>query len=165
MRNNLNYMNVISFNINNTYNYVVLFETMYRDMMDIIKDSSECQCGFYCNTHIVFEPISDQILKTYSKWLNTIRNEIVSVINSNINKEHKINGLTNILYQILKVTRIVMTEKTQLRAAYHREIIDMSDDRKQNMNNDPELHRIVIKIRFFNSMIDCLNEFLVNFQK
>lgn len=158
-------MNVISFNVNNPYNYVVLFETMYRDIMDIIEDSSKRQVWVYCNTHVVSEPISDHILNTYRDWLNTIRNEVASVINSNMKNEYKINGLTQILYKILKVTRIVINEKTQSRAACHREIMDMFVDGKRNMNDDPELNRIVIKTRFFASMLDCLSEFLVNFQK
>lgn len=158
-------MNVISFNVNNPYNYVVLFETMYRDMMDIIEDSSGYQTGFYCGTHVVFEPISDHILNTYRDWLNIIRNEVASVMNSNMKNEYKINSLLQILYKIPEVTHIVMNEKTQLRAECYQEIVDMFVDGKRNMNNDPELNRIVIKKRFFTSMLDCLDEFLVNFQK
>lgn len=105
-------MNVISFNVNNPYNYVVLFETMYRDMMDIIEDSSGYQTGFYCGTHVVFEPISDHILNTYRDWLNIIRNEVASVMNSNMKNEYKINSLLQILYKIPEVTHIVMNEKT-----------------------------------------------------
>ena len=158
-------MNTISFNINNQYNYIVLFETMYKDMMDIIEDSSECQTGFYCGTLVVFEPISDHILNTYRDWLNIIRNDVASVMNSNMKNEYKINGFIQILYKISEVTRIVINEKTQLRAACYQEIVDMFVDGKRDMNNDPELNRIVIKKRFFASMLDCLNEFLVNFKK
>lgn len=158
-------MSIISFNVNNQYNYVVLFETMYRDIMDIIEDSSECQTGFYCGMPVVFEPISDYILNTYRDWLNIIRNEVASVMNSNMKNEYKIYGLIQILHKISEVTRIIKNEKTQLRTACHLEIIDISDDRKRNMNNDPELNRIVIKTRFLTSMLDCLSEFLINFQK
>lgn len=158
-------MNVISFNVNNPYNYVVLFETMYRDMMDIIEDSSECQTGFYCGTPVVFEPISDHILNTYRDWLNIIRNEVASVMNSNMKNEYKINGLIRILYKISEVERIVMNKKTQSRITYYLEKINISEDGKRNMNNDPELNCIVIKTRFFASMFDCLTEFLANFQK